>query len=371
MKLAPNSTLYIGLMSGTSLDGLDAVVVEFSATTTRVTGFKSTDLPSRLIQLTKELSRPGANELSKTAEVGRLWSETSAKLVSDLLDELHLNAKDIIAIGAHGQTVRHEPPSISPSQPFSLQAINASLLAELSSIDVITDFRNRDIAIGGEGAPLAPSFHNALFGGDSSKLLVNLGGIANLSWIKGDETYGFDTGPANILMDAWCERHLNKPFDTNGDWATQGTVDTELLPTLMSHPFISKPSPKSTGREEFNIQWLDSILSKFDIEPASVQATLLEFTVLSISEAIKVIGSNLSEIYLCGGGAYNGYLKERLGANLGIPIKTTEQLGIDPQQVECVGFAWLARQFTKRETGNLPKVTGARGKRILGALYPK
>jgi len=303
-------------MSGTSLDAIDAVVVDFKGALGNesiiVEAFDSIRLPKLYRQQVTALSLPDVNELNTSANIGRQWTELTAQLVSRLLSTLDLHKQDIVAIGAHGQTIRHEPPSLNSPHPYSLQAINAPLLAEMSEIDVITDFRNRDIAAGGEGAPLAPGFHLALFSQlKRPTILINLGGIANLSYIDGDQTFGFDTGPANILMDGWCQRHQNELFDRNGHWAKQGKADQCLLNALMAHPFIKKEHPKSTGREAFNLEWLDEILTGFNLSPETIQATLLEFTVSSISDAIKKLGNSAKDIYLCGGGAYNPASRSR------------------------------------------------------------
>lgn len=368
--------LFIGLMSGTSLDGVDAVLMVFDAkrdTNTlqaRVVHTHFLPYSVKLRTAILALQHPTDNELEATALIGNQLATLYAQAVNALLAAAAVSAKQITAIGCHGQTIRHRP-----EKQFTLQIGNAALLAELTGITVVSDFRSRDIAAGGQGAPLVPAFHLAIFADAKiNRMIINIGGIANITYLPANgDVIGFDTGPGNMLMDAWVERHLQKPYDENGDWAATGKVIEPLLNKLLAHEYFNLAPPKSTGRDLFNMPWLESYLAKTSEEqhsPQDVERTLLECTALSLYDAIKRHCGAVQEIYLCGGGAYNTLLVHRLQALLqNVDIQRTDVLGIHASYVEAVAFAWLAKQCLEKNPSNLPTVTGAIGGRILGAIY--
>ena len=362
-----NTDRYVGLMSGTSLDGVDAVLLEFSGDRHRMTGKVFTPFDASLRSRLLVLHEAHAGELHEAATTSNELAVVYANAVRQLLDETGTAASGIQAIGCHGQTIRHRPES-----GYTIQLGNGALLAELTGSIVVCDFRSRDIAAGGEGAPLVPAFHHAMFAhGTIHRVIVNIGGIANITDLDSGAVKGFDTGPGNMLMDAWIQRHRGENFDRNGAWAESGNCIPSLLTALLDHEYFSRPAPKSTGRELFNLEWLDSKLSGTKAEPRDVQATLLDFTVASIAEAITRHAAGVREIYICGGGAANPELMVRLAAAFPkLVVKTTAALGIDPDWVEACAFAWLARQALLLRPGNLPAVTGAKGPRVLGAIYP-
>lgn len=364
--------LFIGLMSGTSLDGVDAALVDFSiakpharACTIVGTCFLAYTPELRADLLT--LHGSTANELERTAVMANRLAELYARVVKQLLTDTSTDPNAVSAIGCHGQTIRHRP-----ELGFTLQIGNAALLAELTGIDVVADFRSRDIAAGGQGAPLVPAFHQAMFADSQhNRVIVNIGGIANLSGLAvNGEISGFDSGPGNMLMDAWAERHIGKAYDESGRWAATGKIITPLLDSLLAHDFFKLAPPKSTGRELFNIEWLEQHLQP-TYATADVQRTLLELTARSITAAITEHCAKADEIYICGGGAHNQMLMSRLQQLLQ-PQKfgLTDDLGVSADWVEATAFAWLAKQAMHRQPGNLPAVTGAKGLRILGAIYP-
>jgi anhydro-N-acetylmuramic acid kinase len=360
---------YVGLMSGTSLDGVDAALAEIGPTG-RIRLLKTHYLPypdrlrDRLLAL--HASQPDEIHLAAIAanELARLYSDACKKLFHGIAPET------VRAIGCHGQTLRH-----CPTDGYTLQIGNAALLAELTGTTVVNDFRSRDIAAGGQGAPLVPAFHaQALRNPEVHRVVANIGGIANVTDLPGNGVVrGWDTGPGNMLLDAWIKRHSGAHYDRDGAWAASGTVQTGLLTALASHPYLTQSPPKSTGREQFNIDWLDATLDRLDrpLSPADVQATLLEFTAISLCEAVLRGCPGTQELYVCGGGAHNRTLMQRIAAHLpNVRVATTSTLGIDPDWVEALAFAWLARQTLHHAPGNLPSVTGARGERILGAIHP-
>jgi len=358
---------YIGLMSGTSLDGVDAVLVDFSAALSHcivADSFTAFDdsLRGRLLALHQTQS----NELHEAAMLGNELAHIYARAVHTLLAKSNKTTVKLGAIGCHGQTIRHQPDA-----GYTIQLGNGALLAELTRQIVVCDFRSRDIAAGGQGAPLVPAFHEATFADASThRVIVNIGGIANLTDLSEGPVRGFDTGPGNMLMDAWTQRHLRTSFDRDGAWAKAGNCIDSLARTLLDHAFFHVEPPKSTGRELFNLSWLDEQLSGNE-DPRDVQATLLELTVVSIARAIRTWCEGVKEIYVCGGGAANKALMSRLAAVMpGVFVATTANLGIDPDWVEACAFAWLARQTLGLQPGSLPSVTGAKGARILGAIYP-
>ena len=363
-----SSSLYIGMMSGTSLDGVDAVLADFSDHgAIRTLGAAFAPFSAELRADLMALQASGVNEIEREAIAGNQIAERYAACVAELLPHA---TGPVQAIAAHGQTIRHRP-----ELGFTRQTINASLLAELTGIDVIADFRSRDVAAGGQGAPLVPAYHAAVFGAPGrTRVVVNIGGIGNISVLPADGAVtGYDTGPGNVLMDGWIARHLGKEYDADGAWAASGKVDAQLLAALLDEPYFALPAPKSTGRDLFHMDWLDAVLARCPgLAPADVQATLTQLTAVSIARAIEGATDQVDAVYVCGGGAYNGTLMRALGAELGgtVPVESTAALGVPPNRVEALAFAWLAYRFHQRKAGNLPAVTGAKGARILGALYP-
>jgi anhydro-N-acetylmuramic acid kinase len=356
---------FVGLMSGTSLDGVDAALLAFDGDTCSVAATFYLPYPDSLKHDLLALHAPGAGELEKCQHLGIRLAKLYAQAIHALLNQVPTTR--VVAIGCHGQTIRHRP-----EHGFSIQLNNPALLAELTGITVVADFRSRDIAAGGQGAPLVPAFHRAVFGHPvAHRVIVNIGGISNLTNLppRGSVT-GFDCGPGNILMDAWCQRHLGLPFDRNGDWAKTGQIIPALLETMLEHPFFHLPPPKSTGRDIFNMAWLESLVTPGQASE-DIQATLLELSARSIKNAIRQHCGRVDEIYLCGGGARNETLRMRLQRLLGeIPVFLSDSLGIPVDWVEAAAFAWLAKQTLENQPGNLPTVTGASGPRVLGAIYP-
>ena len=356
-------------MSGTSLDGIDAVLAELGSTgqlrILRTHYLPYTDsLRARLLAL----HTPQADEIHLAACAANDLARLYAEAIERLLDGI---APDTVrAIGCHGQTLRHRP-----ADGYTLQIGNAALLAELSGITVVADFRSRDIAAGGQGAPLVPAFHAQVLRHPANhRVIANIGGIANITDLPANGVVrGWDTGPGNMLLDGWIKRHSGAHYDRDGAWAASGTVHPGLLDALAKHTYLQFPPPKSAGREQFNLDWLDATLGSLNhtIAPADVQATLLEFTAMSLCDAVSGECGGAQELYVCGGGAHNGALMQRIHARLpNVLVATTAALGIDPDWVEALAFAWLARQTLHHAPGNLPSVTGARGERILGAIYP-
>lgn len=356
-------------MSGTSLDGVDAVLVEFpSDSPPRL--LKSHYLPYDDVLRAQLLAlhTPQVDEIHQAACAANELANLYANAVEALIAGQARGA--IRAIGCHGQTLRHRPDS-----GYTLQIGNAALLAERTGISVVADFRSRDIAAGGQGAPLVPAFHaHVLRHAARHRVIANIGGIANITDLPvTGPVRGWDTGPGNMLMDGWIQRHQHARYDQEGAWAASGTLHPDLLDALLRHPYLALPPPKSAGREQFNMAWLDERLQQLSAPPvpADVQATLLEFTARSLAEAIQQECAEAHEVSVCGGGAHNAALMGRLRALMpDTRVDTTHVLGIDPDWMEAMAFAWLARQALHTEPGNLPAVTGARGERILGALYP-
>jgi anhydro-N-acetylmuramic acid kinase len=359
---------YIGIMSGTSLDGIDVTAVEFAGNSApRLLHHHYLRYDENLRAELLALNSPGENELERAALAGNALSRCYAEAIHAALNQATLNPHQIIAIGCHGQTVRHRP-----DLGFTTQLVNPALLAELAGISVVADFRSRDIAAGGQGAPLVPAFHAAAFRHPNvHRTIVNIGGIANLTDLPPQgKVVGFDCGPGNLLLDGWATLHQGTRYDEDGEWAQKGDVIPELLAKLLAEPFFVAQPPKSTGRDLFNLPWLRQFLLA-SYQPADIQATLLDLTVYGIAGAIDTYCPGSKELYLCGGGAHNGALVRRLKLMLpAITIEKTDVLGIPADQVEAFAFAWLARQTIKGNPGNLPEVTGARGLRVLGAVYP-
>ena len=360
---------FLGLISGTSADGIDAVLVRFEPVLTVLAartypwdGF----VRERLLALA---TGAAAMRLDAYGQLDVEVGECFAACANALLAEAGVAAADVAAIGSHGQTVCHRPHG---EHPFTLQIGDPSGIAERTGITTVADFRRADVAAGGQGAPLLPALHAALFADPhASRAVLNLGGIANLTLLQpGRAVVGFDTGPANCLLDAWSSRHLGAARDEGGAWAASGRVDTDLLARWLADPYFALAPPKSTGREVFHLDWLDARLPP-GMAPADVQATLLGFSARSIAAALRAHSADVDEVYACGGGVHNAALMDALRQALpGVRLATTAALGLDPDFVEAVGFAWLARARLRGEPGNLPSVTGARGPRLLGAVYP-
>ena len=361
------ASLYIGLMSGTSMDGVDGVLADFTDGAINTIAAAFTPFAPELRNALMALQSSGPNEIEREA----LAANALAACYADCVAALRPAAGGPIeAIAVHGQTTRHRP-----ELGFTRQTNNPSLLAELTGLDVIADFRSRDVAAGGQGAPLVPAFHQAQFGqAGQTRVVVNIGGIGNISVLHADgRTGGFDTGPGNVLMDGWIGRHQGKEYDADGAWAATGTVHAGLLALLLAEPYFALPAPKSTGRDLFHMDWLDARLAEAGhIAAQDVQATLTALTAHTIAAAIRSEAADVDAVYVCGGGAYNAALLQALAAALGgsTTVASTALLGVAPNRVEALAFAWLGYRFQKREAGNLPAVTGAKGPRILGALYP-
>ncbi|MCV4343127.1 anhydro-N-acetylmuramic acid kinase [Pseudomonas capsici] len=359
---------YIGVMSGSSLDGIDIALLE-QDDRPRLLATHYIPMPEDLYTELLGLCSSGADELARAAIAEQKWVKLVAQGVATLLQEQNMVAGQIRAIGSHGQTIRHEP-----GRGFSIQIGNPALLAELTEITVVSDFRRRDIAAGGQGAPLVPAFHEALFDDNKDRRAVlNIGGFSNLSIIESDRPVsGFDCGPGNVLLDAWIQSQRHQSFDKDGAWAASGQVDPALLKGLLSDQFFLTKGPKSTGREVFNLGWLHHHLFQLPtIAPENVQATLLELTALTITESLQAAQSSTTELLVCGGGAHNVALMDRLAALLPeTKVSSTAKFGVDPDWVEAMAFAWLAHCCLESVPANRPIVTGARGLRVLGAIYP-
>jgi anhydro-N-acetylmuramic acid kinase len=359
--------LYIGLMSGTSLDGVDAVLVDLAQPQPELIARHYLPFDEELKSELLALHHPDHNELHRSQLVANRLARLYAQSVAALLGKTGIATARIEAIGCHGQTIRH-----CPEHGYTLQIGNSALLAELSGIRVVSDFRSRDIAAGGQGAPLVPAFHDkVLRHATIHRVVVNVGGIGNLTDLPPNApTSGFDCGPGGLLMDAWCMRHLGQPYDVDGAWAVSGEVLPALLERMLDEPFFALPPPKSSGRDLFNMTWLESRL-KGDETAADVQATLLELTCQGIARAIRKHCRGAQEMYLCGGGAHNSALRARLATLLPkCAIDTTDSLGVSGDFLEAIAFAWLAQQTLQGKPANLPAVTGARHPCVLGAIYP-
>jgi len=363
--------LFIGLMSGTSLDGVDAVIVEQYGERLTQQGQYFLPYPADLRQSLLDLHTPAQDELHQAAVISNLLADLYAQAVKDLLSASKLAASEITAIGCHGQTIRH-CPDLPAGQAYTLQLGNHARLAEVTGITVVGDFRSRDIAAGGQGAPLVPAFHQAVFAApDKHRVIINIGGIANLSDLPvNGNVIGFDSGPGNLLMDAWTLTHTGQSYDASGAWAVRGEVNPGLLQSLLSDPYFAQTIPKSTGRDLFNQAWLDQHLKTHTDTPQNVARTLLELTAVTIANALRQYCIGAEEVYVCGGGAHNLALIDRLQALSGLSIQHTDSLGVGVDWVEAVAFAWLAQRCIDHQPGNLPAVTGAAGPRILGAIYP-
>ena len=360
--------LFIGLMSGTSLDGVDVALVEFKTHhPLQILHTYFLSYPASLRAEVLALQHPTENELETTALTANVLAKLYADAVHGLLNEANVKADTITAIGCHGQTIRHRP-----ELGFTLQIGNAALLAELTGITVVSDFRSRDIAAGGQGAPLVPAFHKAVFADKSvNRAIINIGGIANITYLAhSGETFGFDSGPGNMLLDAWIKQHLELDFDANGDWAKTGSIIMPLLAEMLEDSYFSLLPPKSTGRDLFNEKWLSRLINNQNYQPNDIAHTLVALSAHSIHDALKQYCGTVDEVYLCGGGAKNGLMIQHLKYLLGdIKLSNIDELGIGIDWAEAIAFAWLAKQCLHHKTANLAEVTGARGPRILGAIY--
>jgi len=369
-----SSDYFIGLMSGTSLDAIDAVLVDFGSDNANIVEILNHPIPNTLRNDLLALCQPGDNEIERMGHADTQLGIVFADAVKQLLEKSNTPVKEIHAIGSHGQTIRHMPDG---DNPFTLQIGDANQIAELTGITTVADLRRRDMAAGGQGAPLVSAFHAAMFHSPTqARIILNIGGIANITTLPKDSNFiiaGFDTGPGNGLMDAWVQKHKQQNFDDEGQWASSGKVNQKLLTQLLSNNYFIKAPPKSTGRELFNLNWLEQQLSRVseNISDEDVQATLAEFSVVSISNAIIQHSSEVDEVIVCGGGTRNSFLMKNLSENLKpTEVKTTDDLGLPAEWVEAAAFAWLAKETLAHRPGNLPGVTGARHPAILGGIYP-
>jgi anhydro-N-acetylmuramic acid kinase len=364
------SALYIGLISGTSADGIDAALVRFEQDTPQLVHALTHPWPDALrTQILRVAQDEAKLDLDAYGRLDVAIGHVFADSVQALLKQSSTSSASVRAIGSHGQTIRHRPTG---EYPFTLQVGDASVIAERSDIDVVADIRRADVAAGGQGAPLLPAVHAMLFAKPGhTRVVLNLGGIANITVLSANgSVLGIDTGPANGLLDAWCLRHRGEAFDRDGAFAASGRVDETLVATLLSDPYFTLPPPKSTGREHFHLAWLDAQLGSTTRSAADVQATLLEFTAQSVTNAIAQHARDATDVLMCGGGVHNSILVERLRTLLQPrALHSTADYGVDPDYLEATAFAWLARQRLLGLPGNLPAVTGASGLRILGAIY--
>lgn len=365
------SGCYIGVMSGTSLDGVDVVLAAISDKFVAEQSSLSATFPIELKKRILNICQGQTTTLSEIGKIDRELGSLYADAINQLLQQTGLTAEDIIAIGCHGQTVWHEPDS---EQPFTMQLGDNNRVAALTGITTVGDFRRRDMAYGGQGAPLVPAFHLAVLGHPTEKrIILNIGGIANITaLLPGAYVKGYDTGPGNMLMDTWTWRNKQQAFDKNGDWASHGKVDNGLLKAMLADPYFRRPSPKSTGREYFNMQWLEQHLTHFpSVSAGDVQATLCELTAASIAEQVLLCGG-CERLIVCGGGARNHFLMQRLAALLpGIEVSASDKYGLSGDDMEALAFAWLAARSVAGLSGNLASVTGATQDTVLGAIYPK
>jgi anhydro-N-acetylmuramic acid kinase len=361
--------LYLGLISGTSMDAIDAALVDFDVAPLRIIATSATAfdaaLKRRISALIESADSVALDEVGQIdVEVGHAFAQAALAL----LQSAGVSPEQVTAIGSHGQTLRHRPDLPAP---FTWQIGDPNALAELTGISVVADFRSRDVAAGGQGAPLLPVFHDQVFRSNSEdRVIANLGGIANITILKrGAGATGFDTGPANRLLDAWISQHLGKDFDANGAWAASGRVDEGLLQDLLDEPYLRLPPPKSTGRELFNLPWLRNKLGPKTLEPRDVQATLQQFTAVTLASAVRRYAPGAA-LYACGGGAHNAGLLAAVAAlTAPSPVAVTDELGLDPDYVEAVAFACFAKRTLEGLTSSAGSVTGAKGARILGGVY--
>lgn len=363
--------VYVGVMSGTSMDGVDAVAADFAASATApcvLLGAAHVPFTRELAAELLALQRPVEDEIARAMRAANALADTCADAIVAVLRGAGLAAADVVAAGVHGQTLRHRP-----DESWTLQLNNPARVAERTGMAIVADFRSRDVAAGGEGAPLVPAFHAALFGSRIHRVVVNVGGIANITDLPpGGDVRGFDTGPGNVLSDLWHARHRGSAFDRDGAWARTGRIDASLLAAFLAEPYFVRVPPKSTGRDLFDANWLASRQDGRDIAPADVAATLVALTALTVADAVATQSPAATEVLVCGGGAKNLTLMEALAAMLAPRVvSTTAAHGVAVEHVEALAFAWLAREALAGRPGNLPAVTGARGLRVLGAIYPR
>ncbi len=363
--------IYIGTMSGTSMDGLDLIAVDFNQSQVHLLFSKTIPYPDKLRdELTGIALNPDAT-INQMCKLDTLLGQFYAATINTFIDTNNINRKDIVAIGSHGQTIRH---NIDHDSPYTLQIGDPNIIAAKTGVTVVADFRRRDVALGGQGAPFATAFHNQVFRSDKiNRAIINIGGIANITFLPADNNKpvcGFDTGPGNTFLDAISSQFFQEKFDSNGKHARSGKIHTEILKTMLEiEPYFKQNIPKTTGTDYFSPDWLERFQIK-DIPPQDIMATLVELTVLNLCNGIQSLPEQIDECYICGGGAHNSYLLERLKHHLqSSSIETTESLGVHPDWVEALAFAWLAQQTMQKKPGNLPSVTNAEKFTILGAVY--
>jgi len=362
--------LYIGLMSGTSLDGVDIAIVNIDKKPPELVASHYQTYPSQLLHEIKSMCRQSSTDLEQLGQLDAQLGEFYAECIDRALNKARLSKHDIKAIGSHGQTIHHNPRC---TQPYTMQIGDPNRMAERTGITVVADFRRRDIAAGGQGAPLVPAFHQAMFRSNNETLaVINIGGISNVSHLSKDPLaplIGFDCGPGNTLMDQWCQHHFSQHYDNDGLLASQGNINEDLLNSLLSDPYFSAAHPKSTGPEHFNLKWLKQHTTKHPGSINDTLSTLCELTAASIALSLESLG-DIDRVLLCGGGIHNPFLIKRLHHLLKQPVETTKSLGIEPDWLEAIAFAWLAKQTIEGKPGNAPSVTGANKSVILGAIYP-
>lgn len=362
---------YVGVMSGTSVDGLDVAVVDMSTGVPRITESSTTALPDAMAAALVALNSPGEDEIDRAGACDAAFGEFIGRTVLACLETWRISPSDIRAIGCHGQTIRHRPDS---TPAFTMQIGDPNRVAETTGIDTVADLRRRDMAAGGQGAPLAPLFHDALFrNGERHRIVVNVGGIANATMLPAasDAILGFDTGPGNALLDVWCRHCKGEPYDRGGVWASEGAVAPKFLKALQNDGFVSRAPPKSTGKELYDLDYVLRMSEPFGDRPEDVQATLLEFTAWSIANAVERWGPGTGDVVICGGGRHNDALMRRLAANMpGYEILRSDDLDVDGDGLEAAAFAWFAYRTLSGQPSNVPTVTGAKGPRVLGAIYP-
>lgn len=368
-----SSKLYIGLMSGTSMDAVDCVLIDLSEPI-NVIDFINVDIPAKLKQDILDLCQSGGDsQIKKLGETDVELGKLFARAVISILEKNQINPSQIQAIGSHGQTIRHQPPG-QYEHAFTIQIADPNIISALTGITTIADFRRKDMALGGQGAPLLPVFHQQLFKNtETDRVIVNIGGIANITLLRKDDSriIGFDTGPGNVLLDAWVQKNLNQSFDKDGKWASSGKPIPELLTFMLEDLYFSRPSPKSTGREYFNSFWIDKLLADFtkDISPQDVQATLVDLTAISIAQSITDL-IETGEVIICGGGTKNAKLIQSLATQLkSFKISTSNDYGIDSDAVEAVAFAWFANKTIDRQALDLTSITGSSRPHVMGGIY--
>ncbi len=364
----PESEIYIGLMSGTSIDAIDAVAISLAQKHTQIIASHTHPIPTPIRQSIAELCQAGDNEIIRMGKLDSQLADLFSDAIFELLKNANLKAAQITAIGSHGQTIRHSP---NGEHPFTLQIANPAKICEQTSITTVADFRRADMAAGGQGAPLVPAFHQAVFFDKNIKRVVlNIGGMANISILDETNLRGFDTGPGNILLNEWIQLQRGEHYDKNGNWSQSNTSNQQLLEKMLNDAYFSQPPPKSTGREYFNLNWLNEQIKDFSDTDGNIQSTLCELTARSVSDAIKQYASDCQQILVCGGGIHNKDLISRLEENCQIEICSTRDYGVDPDYVEAAAFAWFARQTLHNIPSNAPAVTGAKHPVIMGAIYP-